>query len=231
VVGFADPQRLMRNDAAAAGDVLFLTKPIGVGVISTAIKRGQASNDAIKRAVETMTALNAPAAEAAVAAGVRGATDVTGFGLLGHLHKMLLASGVGATLRAGSVPLLEDAPALVEAGMVSGGTRRNIAFTEPWTSFDDGVDETTRILLADAQTSGGMLLSCWISMTYCFPRAPSADGSMTWFIMYKLVRNGPCSPSRASAASWSLPLIRSGWNSPSAVKRSASSHPLSAAVS
>jgi selenide, water dikinase len=160
VVGFADPQRLMRNDAAAAGDVLFLTKPLGSGVIATAIKRGIARPATIMRAVEVMSALNAKAAEAGVEAGVRAATDVTGFGLLGHLQRMLEASGVAAVVDAGAVPLLPDARELAAADVVPSGTLRNIRHVTPFVAYEDDVAQDLRVVLADAQTSGGMLLAC-----------------------------------------------------------------------
>jgi selenide,water dikinase len=160
VVGFADPARLMRNDAAAPGDRLFLTKPIGTGVVSTAIKRGTASREAIARVVDLMTTLNADAAEAALAAGIRAATDVTGFGLLGHLQRLLEASGVSGVLWAERVPLLSEARALAAAGIVPGGTRRNIAHLEPVVEYAPEVPADLRVVLADAQTSGGLLMAC-----------------------------------------------------------------------
>jgi len=160
VVGFADPQRLMRNDAAAAGDVLFLTKPLGSGVIATAIKRGVARPETITRAVEVMSTLNAAAAQAGAEAGVRAATDVTGFGLLGHLQRMLEASGVAAVVDADAVPLLPDARELAAADVVPSGTLRNITHVTPFVAYDDGVARDLRVVLADAQTSGGMLLAC-----------------------------------------------------------------------
>jgi selenide,water dikinase len=158
VVGLADPERLMRNDAASAGDVLVLTKPLGLGVISTGIKRGEVSNAVVDEAVLVMTTLNGPAAEAAVETGVRAATDVTGFGLLGHLQRMLSASGTSATIWADRVPVLDGALGLAESGVIPGGTRRNVAFIEPYVSYDAALSEPRRVLLADAQTSGGLLL-------------------------------------------------------------------------
>jgi len=160
VVGIADPKRIVTNAAARAGDLLVLTKPLGLGVISTAIKNQKASPDVVARAIETMTMLNAAASQAMLATGVRAATDVTGFGFLGHLHRMLLASGVAATVRASSVPVLEGARALAEAGQIPGGSKRNRRYVEPVVHFADGTDEVTRALLADAQTSGGMLIAC-----------------------------------------------------------------------
>jgi selenide, water dikinase len=160
VIGLADPQRIVTNAGARDGDVLVLTKPLGVGATTTAIKRDLASRDAIARVVALMTHLNRGASEAMLAAGVVAATDVTGFGLLGHLHKMLLASGVAAEIRAGRVPLLEGARELVAAGAVAGGTRRNMTFVEPFVDAAEGVTEDDFILLADAQTSGGLLIAC-----------------------------------------------------------------------
>ena len=159
VTGLADPSRLLTIDAARPGDTLVLTKPVGTGVVATAHKRGAASDDVLAAAVACMTTLNAAASEAALAAGVRAATDVTGFSLLGHLHRMLRASGVSAVVHAGAVPLLPGALELTAAGFVSGGTRNNMAYLEPWTSFSPEVPDDVAVLLQDAQTSGGLLLA------------------------------------------------------------------------
>jgi selenide,water dikinase len=158
-VGEVDPSRVVTNAAARPGDVLVLTKPIGTGVITTALKLDQASAKVIHGAVAVMATLNRGAAEAMVAAGAHAATDVTGFGLLGHLHRMLVASGVAARLRAGAVPLLDGARELAAAGHVSGGTKRNLADTAEHVDFASTVDATARTLLADAQTSGGLLIA------------------------------------------------------------------------
>ena len=158
-VGEAHPEKLVTNAAARVGDVLVLTKPIGSGVIATAIKKGAASAEVVRTAVEVMSTLNRGAAEAMVALGVRAATDVTGFGLLGHLHRMLLASGVAARVRAADVPLLPGARGLAEAGHVPGGTKRNLADVSGHVTFAAPVDESTRTLLGDAQTSGGLLIA------------------------------------------------------------------------
>jgi selenide,water dikinase len=159
VVGLASPDRLFTIDAARPGDTLVLTKAIGTGVVATAHKRGAASDAALAAAVASMTTLNAAASEAALAAGVTAATDVTGFSLLGHLHRMLRASGCGAVLEAGAVPLLPGALELTSAGYVSGGTRNNMAYLEPWATFSPEVPESVAVLLQDAQTSGGLLLA------------------------------------------------------------------------
>ena len=159
VVGFASPARLFTIDKARPGDTLVLTKAIGTGVIATAHKRGAAAADVLAAAVTSMTTLNAAASEAALAAGVTAATDVTGFSLLGHLHRMLRASGASATLSAAAVPLLPGARELTAAGFVSGGTRNNMAYLEPWASIAPEVPEDVAVLLRDAQTSGGLLLA------------------------------------------------------------------------
>jgi len=159
VVGLASPARLFTIDKARPGDTLVLTKAIGTGVIATAHKRGAAAPDILAAAVTSMTTLNAAASEAALAAGVTAATDVTGFSLLGHLHRMLRASGASATLSAAAVPLLPGARELTAAGYVSGGTRSNMAYLEPWVSIAPQVPEDVAVLLRDAQTSGGLLLA------------------------------------------------------------------------
>jgi selenide,water dikinase len=159
VTGLASPDRLLRLDAARPGDTLVLTKPVGTGVVATAHKHSAASPEVLAAAVSAMTTLNAAASEAALAAGVVAATDVTGFSLLGHLHRMLRASGASAVVRAGAVPLLPGALELTAAGYVSGGTRSNMSYLEPWATVSAGVPEDVAVLLQDAQTSGGLLLA------------------------------------------------------------------------
>ncbi len=159
VVGMAHPDRLMTIDRAVPGDRLILTKPLGTGVIATAVKRATVSRRVLRSAVDSMTLLNAGASEAALAAGVLAGTDVTGFGLLGHLHRMLAASGVAAELEAGRVPLLPGAAELAADGFVSGGTRANIARMSDVVTVAGAVAPEVIVLLHDAQTSGGLLLS------------------------------------------------------------------------
>jgi len=155
VTGLADPDRLLRNDAGRAGTPLSLTKPLGLGVLNN---RHKTTGEVFPQAVETMTTLNAAASRAALAAGVRCATDVTGFGLLGHLYKLARASQVTAVIDAAAVPLLEGARQSARDGYVPGGSRRNLEWVAPWT--DAGrVGEETMLLLADAQTSGGLLVA------------------------------------------------------------------------
>jgi selenide, water dikinase len=158
VVGEVDPARMVTNAEARPGDLLVLTKPLGSGIVATAIKAGAAPDAVIAESVEVMTTLNAGAAEVMVDAGVRAATDVTGFGLLGHLRSMLRASGVSARVVAGDVPIMSGVRPLAEAGHVPGGTNRNLVDVDLDVEFGADVDETTRTLLADAQTSGGLLM-------------------------------------------------------------------------
>jgi selenide,water dikinase len=154
VTGIADPQRLLRNDAGVAGVPLSLTKPLGIGVLNS---RHKATGEVSQAAVDAMTTLNAAASAAALSAGVRCATDVTGFGLLGHLLKLVRASGVAAVLDAAAVPYLDGAREALAAGHVSGGTRRNLDWVRPQLAATVGENEL--LLLADAQTSGGLLVA------------------------------------------------------------------------
>ena len=157
-VGEVDPEAMLANDGARPGDDLVLTKPLGTGIVATAVKAGKCPPDLLATAVESMARLNRGAAEAAVAHGARAATDVTGYGLIGHLRNMARASGVSARLASSTVPLLEGVAALVEAGHVPGGTRRNQKDAASTLYIEGEVPETVQILLADAQTSGGLLI-------------------------------------------------------------------------
>ena len=154
VTGIADATRLLRNDAARPGVPISLTKPLGVGVLNN---RHKATGEVFTHAIESMAALNDKAAQAALEAGIVAATDVTGFGLLGHLFKMARASGVSAVIDAAAVPYLDGAREALRDGFVSGGTRRNFDWVRPHLSAS--VDEDELLLLADAQTSGGLLLA------------------------------------------------------------------------
>jgi selenide,water dikinase len=155
VTGLVDVERVICNDAAVAGTPLSLTKPLGVGVLNSRMK---ATGEVSEEAVASMTALNRDASRAALAAGIRAGTDVTGFGLLGHLYKMARASGVTAVVDAAAVPYLAGARQALADGYVSGGTRRNLDWVRPHADLGAvGADEA--LLLADAQTSGGLLLA------------------------------------------------------------------------
>ncbi len=158
VVGTVPPDAVLSNATARAGDVLVLTKPIGLGVISTAMKRDTAGARHIEDAITVMTTLNASARDAALAVGVDAATDVTGFGLLGHLLGMCRASGVGARIEMPAVPVIAGVRELLAGGMVAGGTQRNHAFVSDAVDWG-GAPLDDQLLLSDAQTSGGLLLA------------------------------------------------------------------------
>jgi selenide,water dikinase len=145
---------LLRNDTGRPGQPLTLTKPLGIGVLNS---RHKATGENFPQAVAAMTTLNREAAEAALALGVRCATDVTGFGLLGHLFKLARASGVTAVVDSSNVPYLDESRQALRAGFVSGGTRRNLDWVRP--HLTSSVSEDELLLLADAQTSGGLLIA------------------------------------------------------------------------
>jgi selenide,water dikinase len=159
VTGLVHPARVWRNVGARPGDVLVLTKPIGTGIISTAIKQGKAPPAAVDAAVRTMATLNRAAAEAASEVTVHAVTDVTGFGLLGHLREMTCGSGVRARLTASRIALLPEVVALAEAGYVPGGTKRNLRAVASVVQWDPRIPEPLRAVIGDAQTSGGLLVA------------------------------------------------------------------------
>jgi selenide,water dikinase len=160
VVGTVHPARILTNAGARPGDVLVLTKPIGLGVISTAVKRDAAPPALVAEAVTVMTTLNAAARDAALELGaaVHAATDITGFGLIGHLRELLVGSGLAGHVDADAVPVIPGTRELLAAGMVAGGTRRNHAFVSRHVGWGD-LPEAEQLLLSDAQTSGGLLLA------------------------------------------------------------------------
>jgi selenide,water dikinase len=160
VTGTVDPKAMLTNAAGRPGDALVLTKPLGVGALSTAAKRGVVDDGGLEAAIETMVALNDRAAAQAVAAGARAATDVTGFGLLGHLHNLARESGVGAVVDAAAVEVLPRALELLAGDDgVSGGLVRNAQWAEAFTTFDEAVPDPVRRLLCDPVTSGGLLIA------------------------------------------------------------------------
>ena len=160
VTGTVHPDEVLSNAGGRPGDALFLTKPLGAGAVSTAAKRRAASAETIAAAIEVMTTLNADAAASARAAGAHAVTDVTGFGLLGHLHELTLASGCAAEVEAEAVPAIEGVMRLLSVGdrAIAGGTKRNRRYAEGFTTWE-GVAPPRRWLLADAMTSGGLLVA------------------------------------------------------------------------
>lgn len=178
VTGRADPDRLLLKGAVRAGDRLYLTKPIGTGVITTAHKRGAARAEDLASAVASMVALNRAAAQAALAAGVAAATDVTGFGLVGHAWEMAEASGAGIRLRAPAVPLLPGTLDYVASGMQSGGLRRNQDYflSDGRVTYEPLVPPDLRDALIDPQTSGGLLVAAGGDVAARFEREAAARG-------------------------------------------------------
>jgi selenide,water dikinase len=182
VTGVVDPRALVTNAGGRAGDALVLTKPLGVGAIVTARKRGGAGDDLLAAAVETMTALNDAASVAALAAGAHAMTDVTGFGLLGHLHNLARESGLAAEVVAADVPAIDGVEDLLaDDGGVSGGSRRNAEYADAFTAFAGGVPAWRRRLLADATTSGGLLVAV----------APERAGEIPGAVVGRLVPGAP----------------------------------------
>jgi selenide,water dikinase len=159
VIGRVDPARVVRNVGARPGDRLFLTKPLGSGIIATAIKRGLAGLDLIDRVTRLMATLNRAAAEAMATVQPHAATDITGFGLLGHLWEMTSGSGVGAKIALDRVPILSDVWDFAQRDVVPGGTRRNLASLADKVIWGSDLTEIDRLVLTDAQTSGGLLVS------------------------------------------------------------------------
>jgi len=161
VTGVVHPKKVLANAGAKPGDSLLFTKSLGTGVISTAIKKGTAMPEWIHAAVTSMTTLNKLAAEVITSGKfqVNALTDVTGFGLIGHLREMVLASDVSVSISAGRVPLLEGALECVHAGCIPGGLKNNRDFAECLVEYDDGVPDDVRALLFDPQTAGGLLIA------------------------------------------------------------------------
>jgi selenide,water dikinase len=161
VTGVVHPQKVLRNVGARPGDRLLLTKPLGSGILTTAIKRQLATPAQIERVTELMARLNRAAGEVLAQAGVNGdvhaLTDVTGFGLLGHAWEVAKGSGVALRLRAAAVPVLEGVVDLARQEVVPGGSKANLAWVEPHVRFAAGLDPALRLVLADAQTNGGLL--------------------------------------------------------------------------
>ncbi len=172
VTGVVDPRAVLTNAGGRPGDALVLTKPLGAGAVATALKRGLADESLVERAIAVMSALNDRAAEQARAAGAHALTDVTGFGLLGHVHELAEASGVAAEIDAAAIPAIEGVlELLADERALAGGSKRNRADAETFTRWDDAVAEPRRRLACDAMTSGGLLAA-----------VPSAAGIDGWVV-------------------------------------------------
>jgi selenide, water dikinase len=158
VTGIVHPRRVASNAGGRPGDVLVLTKPLGLGIVTTAAKQDRDSTGAIREAIRLMSVLNRGAAEAMTKVGAHACTDITGFGLLGHLRNMTVASGCAAVVRLSSVPVLEAAWSYVREGIAPGGTHANWRFLGDWVEYH-GIDKSAQLVLCDAQTSGGLLIA------------------------------------------------------------------------
>ncbi len=189
VTGVVRPGDHVTNAGAKPGDNLVLTKPIGTGVITTAAKQGIAPEDVLDTAVRMMSQLNDAAARAMNEVGVHACVDVTGFGLLGHLRGMTRASGVGASLSFDSIPFIPGASHLAEDGVAPGGTHRNLASLEEDVCWDDSVTDVQKILLADAQTSGGLLISVSDEKTGALLSALESHGVRTHAVIGRVTDN------------------------------------------
>jgi selenium donor protein len=159
VTGSIDPGKILTNSSAKPGDAIILTKPVGTGILSTGIKRGLVDRETEKRMIAVMTQLNDKAAEVMTAFPVSACTDVTGFGLLGHLKELILGSHTGAEIDHKKVPVLPMTWELAAMNMIPGGTRSNLKFVEDTVDWDEGIPELAKVILADAQTSGGLLIT------------------------------------------------------------------------
>jgi len=190
VVGTVHPKRVLSNAGAKPGDVLILTKPLGLGIISTAAKNDQDTHGAIVESIRVMTTLNRGAAEVLAKFEVHALTDVTGFGLLGHLRNVTAASAVTAEVWAARVPVLAAAREYVAAGIAPGGTRANQKFLADWVEYADGVKAEEQLLLCDAQTSGGLLAAVPEAVANEVVAALQAAGTLASAIVGRIVGAG-----------------------------------------
>lgn len=159
VTGIVHPQQIVHHHTAQIGDTLVLTKPLGTGILSTAVKRGLLSAEGTRRLTESMLQLNRAASEAMLAVGVHAATDITGFGLLGHAYEMASASGVSFRISAGEVPLLPEVLHFAGQGCIPAGNRNNWEFVKDYVSVREGLNPLLAKVLHDPQTAGGLLVS------------------------------------------------------------------------
>lgn len=159
VTGMIHPEKIISNTGAKSGDDLVLTKPLGSGIIATGIKQEKVNDATISKIVNIMATLNKGGASAMTQVGITTATDVTGYGLLGHLWNILKASKVSAHIKANTVPVLEEVWPLAKDNLIPGGTKRNLEFMEPFVKWGTSISQVQKYILCDAQTSGGLLIS------------------------------------------------------------------------
>jgi len=191
VTGLVHPDRIYRNSSVCCGDLLILTKPIGSGILTAAIKKQSLSREGVRELVTVMASLNRASAEAMVEVGASAATDVTGFGLLGHLVEMLGSSGLAAKIRLSEVPVMQSARELVRRGICPGGTKRNLDYYAPNIQWHSRIEEHDRLLLADAQTSGGLLISVPASRAAALVHALAQRGVATRAVIGEIIAGPP----------------------------------------
>ena len=189
VTGEVHPDKLTRNDTAKIGDLLVLTKPLGTGIISTAIKRHIANESIMKTAIDTMRTLNKSAAEAMAEVGANACTDITGYGLLGHLLEMSKGSNVSATIEFDAMPFMNGVFELAQDGVIPGGTKRNLEFVQDDISFAEHLAEFQLHMLADAQTSGGLLMSVPPEKAEALVNALKSNGTLASHIIGEIQPN------------------------------------------
>jgi selenide,water dikinase len=176
VTGVVHPDHIMQNSSCRAGDDLVLTKPIGTGIITTAVKRGLATPELVSRVTEIMATLNKAGAEAMLEVGAHACTDITGFGLTGHALEMAKGSGVDIVLESRAVPCIPEAISFARDGVVPGGTESNLEYVKEWVEFDASVPENMQFVLCDAMTSGGLLIALSPEKTPALMKALSIRG-------------------------------------------------------
>ena len=191
VTGIVHPDKIMANSGAKAGDVLVLTKPLGVGILTTSVKRGLRNESQIDAAIHSMASLNRPGAEAIEEVGANSATDITGFGLIGHLCGMAASSKVGIELSFGALPLLPDVMDFIKQGVVPGGTRKNHKFYAPRVDYDASLSEAEQLLCCDAQTSGGMVISVPAAKAEALVASLKKHNALTHSVIGKVVADHP----------------------------------------
>lgn len=191
VTAVIHPSEVITNAGAEVGDYLVLTKPLGIGIITTAMKKGLVSSGTIEEAIKVMSTLNKDAAEVMIKVGVNACTDITGFGFLGHLHEMVKASGVGAEINLNAMPVIPEAWDLIKnkTGAIPGGTRKNLDFLRENLVYNEAITEEELLILADAQTSGGLLISvCEAKLPYLLNEL-KVVGVETFAVVGKLIKD------------------------------------------
>ena len=190
VTGEVNKNQFIRNDSAKEGDVLVLTKPLGIGIIATAIKKGKANKSLIDAAVEVMVTLNKSAADIMNSLEVHAATDITGYGLLGHLSEICKGSYVSSEIQVSEIPYINGTSELAEKGIIPEGSKRNFKTSKKYTKFSESISETEKFILSDAQTSGGLLISLSENQANEYLNRFRNETGMEAAIIGKIVKKG-----------------------------------------